>query len=347
MKAIVITGPRKIHLADLPIPTADSKSVVLKTTAAALCGSDMHVYRGTETLNSYDFTMGHEVTGIITEIGSEVKKFKVGDKVVCPFTISCGDCYFCQNGYSSRCVQSTLFGSPKLQGCQAEYVAIPLADSTLSLAPPGVDDSILPLMADIFPTGYFAAQRFLKNLPSEKLAETTVAVVGCGPVAQCAIISALSFHPKAVFALDSVPERLDQASKLGAIALNYEDERTKETILNATQGRGVDIALEVVGAPSALQLSYDLVRPFGYISSVGVHNSRIPFSATDAYGKNVTIAFGRCPVRSIFAEALEVLRQNKNKLDGFVDAIMPVEQYQQAYDLFDAHKARKIVFTFN
>ncbi|KAK9474892.1 chaperonin 10-like protein [Dipodascopsis tothii] len=342
MKGIVFNGPYDVSLKDLPIPSADAGSVVVRTLAAGLCGSDLHVYRGIEPVSSTGFVMGHEMTGVVHEVGAGVTRFKVGDKVVSPFTISCGTCFYCTRGQSSRCESNRLFGCPLLEGCQAEYVKVPLADGTLELAPADVPDALLPLMADIFPTGYFAAARALRGLSPEVLADTVVAVVGCGPVAQCAIVSALHFGPRAVIAIDSVAERRQQAAALGAQAADIGD--AAAAVRAATAGRGADVVLEVVGAADALRLAYDLIRPFGVISSIGVHNSAMPFSATDAYDKNVSAHFGRCPVRSVFADALAVLRAHAAKLDGFVDTVLPLDACVDAYARFDRREVRKIVF---
>ncbi|KAK9449722.1 alcohol dehydrogenase [Limtongia smithiae] len=346
MKGIVFKGPFELALEELPVPVPEADAVVVKVSAAALCGSDMHVYRGVGKVARTGFVMGHEMTGFVYSVGSGITKFKVGDKIVCPFTISCGQCFYCQHGIGSRCVECKLFGSPFLEGCQSEYVKVPLADTTLALAPEGIPDSLLPLMADIFPTGYFAAQRFLKPMSPEQAAETVVAVVGCGPVAQCAIISAAHFNPKKIFVIDSIPERLEEAAALGATPLNFKTVDVGAAIRAVTDGRGADIVIEAVGAESALRSAFDISRPFGCISSIGVHNSAIPFSATEAYNKNMTIAFGRCPVRGVFAEALAVMEANKEKLEGFVDLMLPVEKFKEGYELFDQRKVRKVVFTF-
>lgn len=342
MKSVVFNGPRNVSVELRPIPTIQAPTdAIIKVAYTALCGSELHVYRGHQK-SPTGFIMGHEFTGQIVELGSEVKDFKVGDKVVSPFTCSCLDCFYCKKGASSRCAHSLLFGSQGLDGAQAEYVRVPLADGTLLLAPSSVDEKKLVLMADIFPTGFFAASNVLKDLSEEDRKSSVNVVIGCGPVGLCAIVAAKSMV-RTVYAIDSVPERLEEAKKLGAIPLNLKDDPIK-VIKDVTEGRGADNVMEIVGLSPALRLAFDIVRPWGRISSVGVHNAEIPFSGNEAYGKNVTIQFGRCPVRSIFPEALELLKKVHTQLDCLSGHIMKLDDAVQAYDDFDKQKVQKIIF---
>lgn len=244
--------------------------------------------------------MGHEFTGEVFKVGSQVKSLQPGDFIVSPFTISCGDCYYCLNGLSSRCEQCKLFGTAALEGGQAEYVRIPLADSTAVKAPRGIDQSKLCLMADIFPTGYFAAFNALQQLGEDQARDSVVVLFGCGPVGLCALIAALEYKPKALIAVDRIEERLEMAQSLGAEPWNYlhNEKGLRQRVLELTSGRGADVVIEVVGHSSALKMGFDLLRPWGRMSSVGVHNGPIPWTGNEAYGKNLSIQMGRCPVKS-------------------------------------------------
>lgn len=244
--------------------------------------------------------MGHEVTGTISDVGNEINGLAVGDSVVCPFTVSCGVCYYCTHGHSSRCERSLLLGCPLLDGAQAEYVRIPLADTTAVKAPQGIDELKLCLMADIFPTGYFAASNGLAKLDPAIAQESVVVLIGCGPVGLCALIAALEYSPKALLAVDAIPSRLATAEDLGAEPWNYQTDKEGllKRVLELTDGRGADVVIEVVGHSDALETGFQLLRPWGTISSVGVHNGSIPWTGNQAYGKNLTLQMGRCPVRS-------------------------------------------------
>ena len=244
--------------------------------------------------------MGHEFTGEIVQVGADVQKFNKGDRVVSPFTISCGECFYCKRGFSSRCAKGRLFGSVALDGAQADYVRVPLADATLVAAPESIDEKKLIMMADIFPTGYFAAKNAFQALGESDIRESTVLLFGCGPVGICALISALEWKPKHLIAVDSVPSRLELAERLGAEPWNFQKhaDGLRQRVMDLTEGRGADVAIEVVGLSAALRSSFDLLRPWGTISSVGVHNDSIPWTGNEAYGKNLKLQMGRCSVRS-------------------------------------------------
>ncbi|KAI9673994.1 MAG: hypothetical protein M1817_002200 [Caeruleum heppii] len=233
-----------------------------------------------------------------------------------------------------------------LDGAQAQYVRVPLADATVVKAPEDIDARMLVLMADIFPTGYFAAQNAFQASTKEQIADSTAVVIGCGPVGLCTVIAASTYKPKYLFAIDSIPSRLDLAQSLGAEAWNFQTDREglDQRIKDVTGGRGADVIMEVVGLSPALRLGFELVRPWGVISSVGVHNGEIPWTGTEAYGKNVRLQMGRCPVRSIFDSALAMLAANQHLMGFMADTIMPLSQAVEGYQLFDDMKAQKVIF---
>ena len=200
--------------------------------------------------------------------------------MVLSFLCHSSECFYCKNGYSSRCTKCLLFGSATLDGAQAEFVRVPLADGTVVKAPPNINDRALVLMADIFPTGYFGASNAFRQLPADLIPNCTAVVIGCGPVGLCAVIAAGTFKPKHLFAVDSVDSRLEQARKLGAEPLNFQSDREgmEKRIKEVTDGRGADVVIEVVGLSPALKTGFDLLRPWGVISSIGVHNGEVSLS---------------------------------------------------------------------
>jgi threonine dehydrogenase-like Zn-dependent dehydrogenase len=277
MKAVVFNGPSSVSVVDRPIPQLhDSQDIIVQVDATALCGSELHVFRGHQP-SGIGFIMGHEFVGYVTDIGTAVKTVKKGDRVVAPFTTSCGDCFYCNNGYSSRCINGKLFGSAALDGAQAEYVRVPYADGTVVKAPSEIDEKALILMADIWPTGFFGARNGFNTLRPQQPQDAVVVVIGCGPVGLCAIVSALEYRPKHLFAVDSVESRLKLAQSLGAEPLNFKSDKDGmlEKVKAVTEGRGADAVIEVVGLSPALRTAYELVRPFGVISSIGVHNAEV------------------------------------------------------------------------
>ncbi|KAJ0420057.1 chaperonin 10-like protein [Aspergillus carlsbadensis] len=346
MRAVVFNGPFKVSVDNRPLPQIQHPGdIIVKATYTALCGSDLHVYRGLEPAGT-GFIMGHELTGEVVEVGDAVKSVAVGDVVVSAFTTSCGKCFYCTQGFSSRCDENALLGCDDLDGAQAEYVRIPHADGTVIKSPPGIKDEYLVLMGDIFPTGYFAALSAFKNSTAEQIRQQIAVVIGCGPVGLCALINALEYKPKHILAVDSVPSRLELARTLGAEPWNFQTDREGlgKRVLELTEGRGADAVIEVVGLSPALKMGFDLLRPWGVISSVGVHNGEIPWNGSEAYGKNVTLQMGRCPVRSVSDAALEVLKKNQHLLGFMTEHIMPLSQAVEAYDIFDAMKVQKVIF---
>lgn len=309
--------------------------------------------------------MGHETTGEVVEVGSSIKNHKVGDVLVMPFTTSCGECFYCKNGFSSRCEKCLLFGCPLLDGGQADFLRVPFADTTAVKAPEGVDEKLLVLMADIFPTGYFAASNAFRGFDEKTIQQSVVMLIGCGPVGLCALINALEYKPKVILAIDRVDSRLKLAEKLGEGKVEaFNDQTNKEgiekRIKELTNGRGVDTVIEGVGHADALKFGFDNLRPWGNISSFGVHNEEIPWTGNQAYGKNLRIQMGRCPVRSIFIEALEVLKKNQHKLEYvsfsisldfranyvsfMTQKIMPLSEAVQGYDEFNRMLHQKVIF---
>ncbi|UZJ51318.1 hypothetical protein CBS101457_000638 [Exobasidium rhododendri] len=348
MRAVIIKEPYKVSVEDRPIPRVkEPTDVVVRNRYSALCGSDLHIYHGHQPVPHYDFTLGHEFVGTVSEVGAEVKKFKKGDMVVSPFTISCGSCFFCDKDQTSRCVQSRVFGSVPLEGAQAEFVLVPLADTTLYHVPEGAAPELLLLMADIFPTGYFVASNAYNILNEKERNDVTAVVIGCGPVGLCAITAATHFF-KNVYAIDSVPDRLEEAKKHGAKeAFHLTDDDPVAKIKELTGGRGADVVCEVVGVEPALHMAVDLIRNFGVISSCGIHTQPVKFKGLDLYNKNIRFQFGRCPVRALFKPALDVLLQHEELFKTFIHKTVSIEDAVEYYDLFDKRKVRKTVFKFD
>ncbi|OJD40645.1 alcohol dehydrogenase [Diplodia corticola] len=347
MDAVVLEGEGRVAVKRRPVPGVEGPGEVLvKVEFSGLCGSDLHLYRGTEDCGT-DFILGHEFTGRVVDAGKDVKKFAVGDRVVAAFTTSCGQCFYCKADLSSRCTSCMVFGTPKLGGAQSQYVRVPFADTTLTKAPANIHPRNLILMADIFPTGFFAARNAFSRLPAHRARTSTVAVIGCGPVGLCALAATTSTHaPAHLLAIDAVPSRLQNAASLGAEAFNYSTQRgdLDARIAHLTQGRGVDVVLELVGAKPALGMAFEIVRPGGVISSVGVHSTEFPFTATQAYDKNVTLHMGRCPVASVFPEALECLEKVQDKLGFLTETVVPLSQAVEYYEVFNRMEVQKVIF---
>ncbi|KAM0747684.1 GroES-like protein [Meredithblackwellia eburnea MCA 4105] len=337
MKAVVVKGPNQIVIEDRPKPTLQAPTdVIIKASAAGLCGSDLNILSGKRPNTPWDFIIGHEVVGTVEEVGSEVTKIKKGDRVVSAFTQSCQECWYCLRSLSGKCLKGKPYGVGATAGVQSEWARIPLANGSLFKAPEDLPDEEIILMCDVLPTGYTAFKNAWLSLPdsAKNFKDLTCVVVGCGPVGLMGLLSAMEVF-KTVYAVDGVQDRLDRAASYGAIPLHL-SENPAETVLGATGGRGADAVLEIVGSPAALQLSLDCVRPGGAIGSCGFHYQEITIQGTQIWAKNATFKFGRTSVAEVYDECLVLLKKwsKEGKLKGFVERTSPIEDAAQCYDLF-------------
>ena len=291
MKALVWHGTTDIRCDTVPDPEIEEgRDAIIKVTSCAICGSDLHLYdHFMPGMKSGDI-LGHETMGEVVEVGKDNKKLKVGDRIVVPFTITCGECEQCRRGNWSVCERSNrnkalgdaafghttagLFGYTHLtggySGGQAEYLRIPMADSTHIKVPQGIDDEKLLFLSDIFPTGWQAA------VACDIQPTDTVVNWGCGPVGQMAIRSAILLGAKRVIAIDRVPERLDMARAGGAEVINYDEEANIVGLLNdMTDGKGPEKCIDSVGleahAMGAIDTIYDRVKQATLMTTDRIH----------------------------------------------------------------------------
>jgi threonine dehydrogenase-like Zn-dependent dehydrogenase len=258
MKAVVFHGIGDIRLDEVEEPNIEKPTdAVVRLSASAICGTDLHMIRGTMPGMKPGTILGHEGVGYVESLGDDVRNFNVGDRVVICSTIACGNCVYCRSGYHSQCndanpngpaAGTAFFGGPAMtgpfHGMQAEKVRVPFAHVGMVKVPEGVTDEQAILVSDIFPTGYFGAELAeIKN-------GDTVAVFGCGPVGLFAIASAKLLGAGRVFAIDCHEDRLDLARTQGAEVINFDQEDPVETLKRLTNGIGVDRAIDAVGVDS-------------------------------------------------------------------------------------------------
>lgn len=335
MKALTFQNIHNIRYLEVPDPEIlSSTDVIVKVSHSAVCGSDLHVYHGRETGIDAGTVMGHEFAGEVYETGPGVNHFTKGDQVISPFTSSCGECFFCRSGLTARCIHGQLFGWVEngigLQGAQAEYVRVPFADATLVRYPGHISPEKAMLAGDILATGYFCADM------AEIDRDGNYTVLGCGPVGLLAIMSAFEMGARNVWAIDSVPYRLEAAGSLGAQTIHLNDGSPLEEIMKCTNGVGVDAVMEAVGSHQATKLAYELVRPGGIISTVGVHtDNQFAFSPVQAYNKNITFKIGRCPARFYMEKLLKKIEEGKFDLERIITHRYPLPAGEKAYEVFD------------
>jgi threonine dehydrogenase-like Zn-dependent dehydrogenase len=340
MHALTFHGKGKIKYESIADPRIESPGdVIIEVTLTTVCGSDLHVYHEREKGLDHGTAMGHEFIGEIVEVGGDVRTFEKGDRVMCPFTTNCGECFYCRIGLTCRCVHGQLFGwvqgGKGLHGGQAELVRIPMADSTLMRIPEGITDEEALFLCDIFPTGYFCADR------AEIEKSGTYVIVGSGPVGLMAVVGAIEHGAENLYSIDRMPYRLEHASRLGATPLDPSKSDPIEAIRDETDGRGADAVLEAVGTEEAARLAFDLVRPGGIISTVGVHSKEsYSFSLGEGYDKNVTFRIGRCPARHYMERLIPLVQEKRYDIASIISHRMPLSEGAHAYKIFDNKQDR-------
>ncbi|HEX9793624.1 MAG TPA: alcohol dehydrogenase catalytic domain-containing protein [Planctomycetota bacterium] len=337
MQALVFEAPEQVRVTQV----ADARllapsDALVRVTAAAVCGSDLHVYHGRETGLDPGTPMGHEMVGVVLEVGAEVTRFRVGDRVAVPFTTSCGACFYCREGLTARCERGELFGwierGRGLAGVQAEAARVPMADSTLVALPQDLDDRQALLLGDVLATGWHGAAGAGAG-PGRVLA-----VVGCGPIGLMAVLAARELGAAQVFAVDSVPTRLALAAALGATPLALVADPVA-AVQAATAGRGADGVVEAVGSPPATRLAIDLCRPGATLHAVGVHvEPHFAFAPGEAYDKNLVYRAGRCSARALMEPLRERLAAGALPVAALFTHELPLVEGARAYAVFAARE---------
>lgn len=263
MRALCWHGKSDVRVDTVPDPKIeDPRDVIIKVTSTCICGSDLHLYDGlVPTMESGDI-LGHEPMGEVVEVGKDIRMLRKGDRVVVPFVIACGECWYCRRGEFSQCDRSNpnaemarkmlgqspaaFFGYSHMMGAipggQAEYLRVPYADVGPIKIPDGLPDEKVVFLSDIFPTGYMGAEN-AQIQPGD-----TVAIWGCGPVGLFTILSAWMFGAGRVVAIDTVPERLAMAQQCKAEIIDFQKQDVHETLMEMTKGRGPDSCIDAVGA---------------------------------------------------------------------------------------------------
>jgi threonine dehydrogenase-like Zn-dependent dehydrogenase len=379
MKALCWHGANDVRVDTVPDPKIiNPRDAIIKITSTAICGSDLHIYDGyIPTMQSGDI-LGHEFMGEIVEIGSGVNNLKVGDRVVVPFTISCGNCFFCQRDLWSLCDNSNpnawmaekmyghspsgLFGYSHLfggyAGGQAEYARVPFADVGCLKIPDGLTDDQVLFLTDIFPTGYMAAEN-CNIQPGD-----VVAVWGCGPVGLFAIKSAYMLGAERVIGIDRVPERLQMAKEqCNAEIINYEEVDAGEAVKEMTGGRGPDACLDAVGMeahgtgpdafydkvkqavrletdrPTALRQLIVACRKGGHVSLAGVYGGFLDkIPMGSAFNKGLTWKMGQTHVHKYLRPLLERVQKGEIDPSFVITHRLPLDQAPHGYDIFKNKK---------
>jgi len=336
MRGLVLAGVRRIEVRDdLPEPVLEQPTdAIVRVLLAGVCGSDLHPWAGREPFRP-GVVPGHEVVGEVTAVGPDVTSFGVGDRVVVPFTTSCGTCPACRRGLSSRCEHGQLFGwgdpdpdGSVLHGGQAEALRVPLADGTLLALPERLDLATGVLLADNLPTGWYAALR------AQVVPDEPALVLGCGAVGLCAVVALHAMGARPVVATDPIRERRDRAARLGARATAAQD--VDEVVAELTAGEGVPSVVDAAGSTSATAAALRCLRPGGTLQVVAVPTRpELDLSPVEAYDRNLTLRFGRAPVRSLLDDVVAAVLDGRLRAPAqhlVTGPPLPLEAGAEAYE---------------
>src|SRR4249919_2389523 len=269
MRAVTFQAPEQVRIEEKADPeVVASDDAVIRVEASGICGSDLHIYHGRVPVEP-GFTIGHEFVGTVLALGDDVDRVAVGDRVLGAFHTACSTCSSCLRGDYHRCRKGQTFGHGAnlgdLQGAQAEQLLVPRANLTLRKVPAGMSADVALFAGDVMGTGYHAVAH------AGMRSGDTVAVLGLGPVGLCAVQAALAGGAVEVFAIDTVAERLAMAESFGATPLHLTEQDPRAEVKKLTEGRGVDLAVEAVGNPQALDMAMRLARKAGTVSVTGVY----------------------------------------------------------------------------
>ncbi|WP_122466990.1 zinc-dependent alcohol dehydrogenase [Brevundimonas lutea] len=375
MKALCWHGKGDIRCETVPDPEIeDGRDAIIRVTSCAICGSDLHLYGGFVPGMKSGDVMGHETMGEVVAVGKDNAKLKVGDRVVVPFTISCGECRYCQKGLFSLCQRSNPNGEEQAKttgyptaglygyshayggyaGGQAEYLRVPYADVGPIKVPDGLSDDQVLFLSDIFPTGWMAAEN-CDIQPGQ-----TVLVFGCGPVGQFAIRSAFLMGAERVIAIDEVPERMALARAAGAEVIDFSEGDLQERIKEMTNGEGPDAVIEAVGLeshgsgsmiekvqetvakrmerPYALNEAILACRPGGIISLPGVFVGAVPTMLGAFIAKSLTLKTGQTHVQRYLEPLMRRIEEGQIDPSFLITHRIGLEDGPEAYKTFQEKK---------
>jgi alcohol dehydrogenase len=331
MKALVYHGPNKKSWDEVPDPTLiDPTDAIVSVDATTICGSDLHILKGDLPEVTSGRILGHEAVGTIDEVGSAVRNFRAGDRVLVSCISACGRCRFCRENRFGQCLEGGgwILGH-NIDGTQAEKVRVPFVDTSAYPVPAGITDDEFLMLADILPTAYEVGVLNGGVSPGD-----VVAIVGAGPIGLSAITGSLLFSPSHIIAIDLADSRLEAAKQFGAdLIVNNSREDPVAIVQALTDGLGADVAIEAVGTPATFELATELIRPGGHVANIGVHGKPATLHLESLWTRDVTITTGLVDTYSTpTLSRLMVTRQ----LDAarFATHHFTFDEFIKAYDVF-------------
>src|ERR671931_281328 len=343
MQAVTFQAPGEVRIEERPEPELlAADDAVVRVAATGVCGSDLHIYHGRVQIEP-GFTLGHEFVGSVLAAGDTVTEVSEGDRVLGCFCTACGNCFFCRRGEYHKCDEGRVFGHGKtlgsLQGSQAEQVLVPRANLTLRRVPEGMSDDDALFAGDVMGTGYHSVQHAGLQ-PGD-----TAAVLGLGPVGLCAVQAARAAGASQVIAVDTVEPRLEMARSFGAQPVHLTEDDPRKAVKAATGGRGVDVAVDAVGHPDALDLAARVTRKAGTVSAIGVYAERVEVHMGVVWIKALTLRTGHANVIGHVDSVLAMLDAGVLDPEPLVTHHMGLADAPEAYAVYDRHEALKIVMS--
>ena len=286
MKALVFHGPGRFRLEDKPEPIVrEPTEALVRVLHTTICGTDLHILKGDVPTVAPGRTLGHEGVGVVERVGSAVANFAAGDRVLISCITACGRCDNCRRQMYSHCERGGWLLGNRIDGTQAELVQVPHADTSLHKMPAGVEETALVMLSDVFPTGFECGVLSGALKPGD-----AVAIVGAGPIGLATLLTSRLYSPGMVIVCDPDERRLAAARELGAThVVNTADRNGVTEVLRLTEGRGVDVAVEAVGAPESFDACQNILAPGGHLANVGVHGKGAMLHLDKLWDRNVTI----------------------------------------------------------
>ena len=321
----------RFGLLDKPKPELkDSRDAIVRVTLGSICTSDLHIKHGSVSRAVPGITVGHEMVGVVEQVGSRVTSVKPGDRVTVNVETFCGECFFCQHGYVNNCtdVNGGWALGCRIDGGQAEYVRVPYADRGLNRIPDSVSDEPALFVGDVLATGFWAARI------SEISGDDTVLVIGAGPTGICTLLCVMLKKPKRIIVCEKSSERIRFIREHYPDVLVTEPEECKEFVLRNSDHGGADVVLEVAGAGDTFRLAWECARPNAVVTVVALYDNPQILPLPDMYGKNLTFKTGGVDGCDC-AEILRLIEAGKIDTTPLITHRFPLTKIEEAYRVFE------------
>lgn len=331
MKAYTYTEKGKFELKEKDKPKiSDSRDAIVKITLASICSSDLHIKHGSVPRAVTGITVGHEMVGIVEEIGTDVKNVKVGDRVTVNVETFCGECFFCKNGYVNNCADKNggwVLGC-RIDGGQAEFVRVPFADTGLNKIPDSVTDEQALFVGDVLATGFWAARI------SEITENDTVLIIGAGPTGICTLLCVMLKNPKKIIVCEKDENRIKFVNEHYPEVMTVTPDKAEKYVKDESEYGGADVVLEVAGGSGTFELAWKCARPNAVVTVVALYDKPQTLPLPDMYGKNLTFKTGGVDGCDC-DEVLKLIEQGRIDTTPLITHTYGLNDIDEAYALFE------------